>query len=221
VTFSAEAMPGALVALDLSAPCNSGEDVDFEQFGLRFSEQLDPEGRLRMQVPAMADDAIFVASFADGSEATADVQVPDFADYERVALVWKGPTGLQLHALENGAGYDDPGHLWAQAPGKAESATSGEGGFVSVLGSTASGYAADVYTYPESLMSSGSGPAISIEAEVMENTCGNTVKGSFLRALPGSGPSVTDVTMAVPGCDAVGEYLVLKNLPQDLKIARN
>jgi hypothetical protein len=221
VAMDAAAVPGALVALTVEAPCNSGEEVGFEHFGLRFSEQLGPDGRLDLLVPAMADDAIIVVSFADGAQASTEVAVPDFGDYERVALVWHGATGLQLHALENGASYDDPGHIWAEAPGAPSLATEGQGGFVSVLGSTAAGYAADVYTYPASLVGSGQEPEISIEARVMENTCGSRIEGSFLRSNAGRAPTVTGVTMAVPGCDAVGDYLVLKNLPRELKIARN
>jgi hypothetical protein len=30
---------------------------------------------------------------------------------------------------------------------------------------------------------------------------------------------VSDVSVTLPGCDAVGQYLVLKNLVPDLKIA--
>lgn len=221
IHFGATPAPAALVALSLDAPCNSGEEVNFEHYGLRFSEQLGPEGKLDLLVPAMADNAIFVASFGNGARATAKTDVPDFADYDRVALVWKGATGLQLHALENGASYGEPGHVWADAPGVAAQATEGKGGFVSVLGSTAAGYAADVYTYPDRLMDTVAAPQVSIEAQVMENTCDSRIEGAFLHANAGRAPTLTDVTMAVPGCDAVGEYLVLSNLPQDLKIARN
>ncbi len=54
----------------------------------------------------------------------------------------------------------------------------------------------------------------------MENTCGSEIEGKILRTNPGRAPTMQPLTMIVPGCDAVGEYLVLKNLPQDLKLAR-
>ena len=221
IEASATPMPGALVALTVSAPCNSGEEVEFGHAGLRFSEQLGPDGGIELMVPAMTADAVFTVAFANGQQVSAEASVADIADYERVALVWHGATGLQLHAMENGATYGEPGHVWAEAPGAAALATEGKGGFVSVLGSTATGYAADVYTYPESLMPSSAGPEVSIEAQVMENTCGSKIEGLFLRSEAGRAPMETNVSMAVPACDAVGEYLVLKNLPQDLKIARN
>jgi len=172
-------------------------------------------------VPAMAETALFTVRFEDGQERATEIKVPDFAEFERMAIVWKGATGLQLHALENGASYGEPGHVWAQEPGMPEMATQGAGGFVSVLGSTAQGYAADVYTFPAGLMGEGADPEISVEAEVMENTCDTKIEGRILRTNPIGDPNIEELSMMVPGCDAVGEYLVLKNLPQDLKLARN
>lgn len=221
ITINAVAEAAALVAISLAAPCNSAEDVTFAHAGLNFSEQLGPDGDLFVLVPVMTEQAILTVTFADGQEKAVELTVPDFADYERVALVWKGATGLQLHALENGADYGDAGHVWAQTPADFGAATSGTGGFLSVLGSTADGYAADVYTYPAALMQGGAEPVVSVEAEVMENTCATEIAGTILRSNRQSVPETQPLTMVVPGCDAVGEYLVLKNLPQDLKLARN
>lgn len=221
LVFDAAAKPGAFVALSFSAPCNAGEDVNFTHAGLKFSEQLGPDGDLFLEVPALTEDAVFTAAMAGGQEATAEVIVPDIADFERVALMWKGATGLQLHALEGGAGYEDSGHVWAEAPGSQQALRAGEGGFVSVLGSTATGYAADIYSYPAALVNEGDEPVVSLEAQVMENTCGTEIDGQILRTNAGRAPNVQPLSMIVPGCDAVGEYLVLNNLPQDLTLARN
>ena len=64
-------------------------------------------------------------------------------------------------------------------------------------------------------------PQISIEAQVLDSTCSKPILGEYMRAVTDGAPSVTQVGMIVPDCDAVGEYLVLKNLPADLTIARN
>lgn len=221
IRFSAMPEPGALVAVTVEAPCNGGAEVDFDHAGLRFSEQLGPDGSLLVLVPVMRADAVIQARLPDGQQATAQASVPDFADFERIAIVWKGATGLELHALENGADYGEAGHVWAEQPATPNAAVRGAGGFVSVLGSTAEGYAADVYTYPAALNNDAAGPEISIEAQVMENTCGSRVAGTILRSNPAGAPNSEDLRIAVPDCDAVGEYLVLKNLPQDLKLARN
>lgn len=221
ISFNAEPADAALVALSFEAPCHSGEDVGFEHGDLRFSEQLGPDGSVMVLVPVMTKNAIFTARLGDGRNASTEIHVPDFASYERIAVVWKGATGLQLHALENGVGYGEPGHVWAEQPGTTEMAIQGAGGFVSVLGSSANGYAADVYTYPAGLMADDLGPEISIEAQVMENTCGTRIAGTILRSNANGAPKAENLSMSVPDCDAVGEYLVLKNLPQELKLARN
>jgi hypothetical protein len=221
ISFNAEPRPAAMVALTFEAPCHSGEDVGFEHGDLRFSELLGPDGSLMILVPVMTETAVFTARLDDGQMASVETRVTDFASFERIAVVWKGATGLQLHALENGATYGEPGHVWAEQPGETEMATQGAGGFVSVLGSSADGYAADVYTYPAGLMVGEMGPDISIEAQVMENTCGTRIAGTILRSNAIGAPNVENLSMAVPDCDAVGEYLVLKNLPQELKLARN
>ena len=220
VNMRAEASPGALLAISVTAPCNSGENVAFEHAGLKFSDQLGPDGSLYIEIPAMVREGAVTLQLGGGEEVVAQVAAPDFDDFDRIALVWKGPTGLQLHAFEGGAGYGEPGHVSADTPAMPDVATSGEGGFVSVLGSTATGFAADVYTYPAVLMQQGFEPEISVEAQVMENTCGGRIEGWILRTNVGREPTVEPLSMSMPGCDAVGEYLVLKNLPGDLKLAR-
>ncbi|MCB1338090.1 MAG: hypothetical protein KDK10_11785 [Maritimibacter sp.] len=220
IVVNAEAKPGALLGITIDAPCNSGENVAFDHSGLRFGEQLGPDGTLTIDVPAMAGDAMIAVSFENGTEKRLRLPVPDYEEFDRIALVWQGATGLQLHALEGGASYGEPGHVWADTPGTPLTATSGEGGFISVLGSTVDGFAADVYTYPASLMTLGQEPQVSVEAQVMENTCGGEIDGWILRSNPLKAPNIETLKMVVPGCDAVGDYLVLKDLPIELKLAR-
>lgn len=220
IDLNGTAKPGALMEISISAPCNSGETVRFEHAGLRFSEQLWPDGTLVVEVPAMTGSARVEMHFADGVDRDIEVTIPDFDAFDRMAVIWQGATGLQLHALENGSAYGEAGHVWADTPGTPDAAINGTGGFVSVLGSTTDGFAADVYTYPAALMRKGVEPEVSIEAQVMENTCGGQIEGWILRTNPGRAPNMEPLTMTVPGCDAVGEYLVLRNLPVELKLAR-
>ncbi|MCB1358680.1 MAG: hypothetical protein KDK53_20040 [Maritimibacter sp.] len=220
VDVTGTARPGAILQIDVTAPCNSGEQVAFNHAGLKFSEQLGPDGSLTVEVPAMTGTARVSLGFPDGSDRNIEVTVPDIEAFDRIAVIWQGATGLQLHAFEGGADYDDKGHLWADTPGAREAAVAGTGGFMTMLGSTANGFAADVYTYPAALSEAGSEPEVSIEAQVMENTCGSKIEGWILRSGTGKEPLVEPLTMTVPGCDAVGEFLVLKNLPVALKIAR-
>ncbi|MBV7411029.1 hypothetical protein [Maritimibacter sp. DP1N21-5] len=217
MAMTSVAVPGALVAVSLTAPCHAEATVEFSHDGLSFTEALDEDGALTVMIPALTSPAMINAQIG---EDTLDslATVPDLTQFDRVALVWQGGTGLQLHALEDGAAYGEPGHVWAEAPRAPETATQGEGGFLTLLGSVAGGYAADIYTYPASLMIA---PSISIEAQVTEDTCGTMISGHYIRSTLTGTATEVDVGMVVPGCEAIGEYLVLKNLPEELTIARN
>ncbi|WP_300518541.1 hypothetical protein [Aliiroseovarius sp.] len=219
--FTATSAPAAMVALALESPCHAGEQVEITHAGLRITEQLDDTGLLLVDLPAMVEDARFLAHFADGRQAEVEAFVPTLADFERVALVWRGVTGMGLHALENGATYDEPGHMHANHPGTAARAQAGEGGFFTVTGSVAGGWTADIYTYPVELIDAGRRPEVSVEAEILAEACDSAIQATLLRNSPRDGLSLTDLSFGAPGCDAVGEFLVLKNLPRDLKIASN
>ncbi|UWQ07832.1 hypothetical protein [Aliiroseovarius crassostreae] len=211
----------AMMTLTVEAPCNANAEVEFSHEGLRFTEYLDDDGRVEVTVPALTRDAKVSAYLAETSVAHLELTVPEAAQYRRAALVWQGATGLQLHAFEEGADYGDEGHLWADHPGGLTRAIGGQGGFVTVLGSVAQGYAADIYTFPAYMMRSLSGPEMSIEAHVLETTCNSEIEGVFLRANGKDHPREMPVRIAAPGCDSVGEYLVFSDMAQELTIALN
>ncbi len=211
----------AMISLDVSAPCNAGQEVEFSHAGLRFTERLDGNGALSLDLPALAPDARITALLENDNSANVEISVPEASQYRRVALVWHGATGLQLHAFEEGATYGDVGHVWAEQPGDLSRVEAGIGGYTTMLGSVASGYAADVYSFPAYLMRSLTGPDISIEAQILETTCAGPIEATFLRS---NGKAVVDATpikIAAPGCDAVGEYLVMQDLPEQMRVALN
>ncbi|UWP92108.1 hypothetical protein K3X13_13980 [Aliiroseovarius crassostreae] len=211
----------AMMTLTVEAPCNANAEVEFSHEGLRFTEYLDEEGRVEVTVPALTRDAKVSAYLSETSAAHLELVIPEAAQYRRAALVWQGATGLQLHAFEEGADYGDEGHLWADHPGGLTRTMGGEGGFVTVLGSVAQGYAADIYTFPAYMMRSLSGPEMSIEAHILETTCNSEIEGVFLRANGKDLPREMPVRIAAPGCDSVGEYLVFSDMVQELTIALN
>ncbi|WP_421702207.1 hypothetical protein [Aliiroseovarius sp.] len=219
--FTATSAPAAMVTLALESPCHAGQVVEILHEGLRINERLDDGGLTRIDLPALSEDAVFTANFTDGSQAETEIFMPTLADYERIALVWKGITGMGLHALEGGATYDEPGHMHANQMGSADRATTGEGGFMTVVGSVPGGWTADIYTYPVALINAGRSPDVSVEAEILAEACDAPTRATLLRISPRDGLGSSELSFGAPGCDAVGEFLVLKNLPQDLKIASN
>lgn len=217
--FTAMAAPGAMVDLTLEAPCHAGQKVDIFHAGMRFTEVLDQAGLMQITLPAMEEDALFNAQFSDGQIKSAEILMLTANDYQRTALFWKGATGFALYALEGGALYGESGHVSAETPYTPVRGTSAEGGFLTKFGQDKSGYHAWIYSYPTMLTDSGPAPEISIEAKVLPGTCGSEITATILRNLDAGGVKAMPLIMAVPGCDAVGEYLVLKNLPQNLRLA--
>jgi hypothetical protein len=55
---------------------------------------------------------------------------------------------------------------------------------------------------------------------VSEANCGRELEAQTI-ATGDAGLKVQDIVLAMPDCEAVGEFLVLKNLFNDLKIAQN
>lgn len=220
-TLTGSAGKMAMISLTVSAPCHANQEIEFSHEGLRFTERLDGQGWLSLDLPALASEAKIVAHLQDDTSSVIEVAVPDAVQYRRVALIWHGATGLQLYAFEEGADYGDTGHVWAEQPGDLSRVEAGIGGYTTMLGSVSSGYAAGIYSFPAYLMRSLSGPEITIEAQVMETTCGKALEATYLRTNGKKVTTQTPIEIASPGCDAVGEYLVLQDLPETMRLALN
>ncbi len=221
VGFTANAAPGAMVELTLEAPCYGGQTVDIFHARTRFSTMLDERGLMQVAVPALEEDAFFNALFADGRTEVADILMLTMQDYQRYALFWKGEAGFDLYALENGAEYGAPGMVSAQQPYDAQRAIAGEGGFLTRLGTDAGGYHTIIYSWPSRLADAGPAPEVFIEAEVLEENCGREITATMLTTRDSQVPQSVPLFMEVPGCEAIGRYLVLKNPPLPVRIAAN
>ena len=211
--FTATAAPAAMVELALSGPCLAGRTVTFHHNGMMFSHPVGPDGNTSVTAPALAERAIYIVSFGDGNGAVTQAHVPDLSAHRRIVVQWQGDDGLQLHAFENGAAYGDPGHLWAGAASRAG------GGTLQRFGDATGpdGLRADVYTFPDGRAE----VAVNVEAEITDTNCGHEVSAQILQLAPGDALASHELSMTMPECDASGDFLVLKNLDQDLKIARN
>ena len=222
-TLSARNMAAAMVDLALSAPCEAGARVTLHHNGMMITEQMDASGQLSVQLPALSVTAVFMAAFDSGLTAMAKTEVTSIDIYDRVVVQWQGPGEMQIHAFEFGANYGDAGHVWAEAPRSLEQAALGKGGFVTEHGRAMpdQDLRAQVYTFPSGTAAQSGDILLSVETEVTTETCGRRMEGQALQMTGGGALSVKDLTLDIPGCDAVGGFLVLKNLLQDLKIARN
>ena len=221
--ISAAARPkaAAMVNVTLSAPCLPNERVTVHHNGMIFTQTTSKDGSLYIDVPALAETAVFVFAFGNGDGAVAQTKVEDIEDFDRVVLQWRGETGFQIHAREFGSDYDGPGHVWAGQPREVASAIVGEGGFLTTNGdlSASEPLVAEVYTFPASMEKSGDSVKLSVEAEVIQANCGQEIEAQVLEMRGAKGVKTQTLSLSVPDCDAVGNFLVLNNLLQDLKVA--
>ena len=219
--LSATPIAGALVRLKLTAPCHASERVSLHHSGLMITETTQPDGSLVLDFPALTEGAVFIASFSDDSGAVAQATVSSLAFYDRIVLQWQGEGDLELHAREWEADYFSEGHVWTGAAGTLEAAARGESGFLLNLGDDEAPEArrAQVYSFPAGTAARGGLIDVSVEAAVTEATCETDISAQTLEMRDGGAPTVRDIDLAFPGCDSVGDYLVLNNLIADLKIA--
>ncbi|MGR3623218.1 hypothetical protein [Pseudophaeobacter sp.] len=217
----ATAHPGALVALYIAAPCRAGERITLHHQGMMVTETLDAEGSLDLLVPALASTAVFIiepslTSQRQSTGAVAQVEVPDMAEVDRVVLQWGGNSGFEIHAREFGAQYGALGHVWHGA----DQLGSAGAGQVMQLGdaSQLAPRLAEVYSFQRSAAEVSGVIEISVETEISEINCGRDISAQTLR-ISGDQVQTRDLTLSMPDCTATGDFLVLNNLVENLKIA--
>ncbi len=207
--MSLTAAPQAVITVSITAPCRTGERVVLRHAGLALAEKLSPEGKLVLDLPAMQSKGDISVLFPDAEMLRDTVSMPEVAGIHRFAVQWIADDAFQLHAFENGADYGQPGDVWAGSP------VSPNGGFLISLGDPGLDLPmmAQVYTFPAAVEAD-----IVIESAVTETTCGREMLGEVLESKAGTVTS-TELTLAMPECDALGDILVLKNPGQDVTLA--
>lgn len=203
------AAPGALLDVALTAPCDADARVVLRHGGLAVTARLSGAGALSLLLPAL-DPAGTVAAVLPGGDRLSAAAPVDLSAVERFAVQWSAADAFQLHAYEDGAAHGQPGHVSAATPGRALPLVPGRGGHLLTLGDAGVDLPllAEVYTFPAD-------PArrveVSVEAAVTPATCGRELLGETLHSRRGA-TTVAEIALAMPGCDAVGDFLVLNNL---------
>lgn len=217
ITFDLMSEPNAMIGITLLAPCNPNQRVVLRQGGLAVTGQTNATGALFTSLPAFETDAVVQASFADGAKVEGQIAMPEMATLRRFGVQWQADDAFQIHAFENGATYGQPGHVSAADPHRPAPGLEANGGFLTLLGDSTGDnpLLAEVYTFPADPAAK---PEVIVEAAVTDKTCGRELLAETLTSIGGS-VFVTDLTLAMPECDAVGDYLVLKNLVLDLNMA--
>lgn len=223
VTMTSTPTGAGMVQLTLEAPCHASERVTIQHDALAFTEMTDAAGHLNVAVPAMSDTAVFFAFFIDQAGAMVETRVPEFSAFDRVAILFNPQDALHIHAREFGADYGDAGHVWADAPRNPMHGIKAEGGFLTRLGNANAfePQIAEIYTFPTATTRDSGAVRLSVEAEITAQNCGRAVEALSLQTGADGKVGMVDLSLTMPDCDAVGDFLVLNSLLQDLKIAGN
>lgn len=208
--------PGAMMDISLSSPCHPDQRVVVRHAALTVTYRTNAAGSLDASIPAMREAAEISVLFHDGSVASATVDVPEADAYRRFGVQWLGGQAFQVNAFEDGADFGDPGHISSANPGKPDIRLLAQHGFLSVLGSdqVPAPLLAEIYTFP----SAASRVPVLVEAAVTSDTCNRDLVGQMIEARRGE-ITTSDLAVSMPGCDAVGQYLELKNLRPGTKLA--
>ncbi len=214
VNLDLAVVPGAMISVTLIAPCAPDARVVLLHEGLVITGMTTATGALFTALPALNTAARIEVILADGTKTEAALEVPEAADFRRFGVQWQGEDAFQVNAYQNGASFGAAGHIYGVQPGLAADA----GGFLQTLGDPAAPMPllAEIYTYParQTLVE------MVVEAAVTPQTCGREMLGETIMAGAGQ-VLLTELTVSMPDCSAVGDFLVLSNLALDVTLAAN
>jgi len=211
----------ATVDVVLTAPCYTNTSFTVHHQGMMFSEITNAVGYSEFTVPALASTAVIIVAFDNGDGAVATSVVPDFSNYDRAVLQWQGQADVMLSAYENGAAFGDTSHIHSKNPGNMLRLETAEGGYLMSLGQS-TGFdplMAEVYTFPTGTILNPADVVLAAEAEITTGNCGQELNAQSIQIKPNGVASALDLTMIMPACDAVGDFLILQNMFEDLTLA--
>jgi len=191
----------AMLAVRVLAPCLPYEAVRLAYEDLAFTIAMPMTGELHFLLPALAENAVLKAILSDGTVLKASTSVPDMQNFARVALQWSGA---------------DPGELIAIAPKILSSDMVQLGQPIDVDGAVL-----QVFSSRISDQTASGVIRLSLRAPVTAINCNTGQTARVRRAVPREPVLTYDLILKGSGCGAIGQSLELKNVLQDLKLARN
>jgi hypothetical protein len=199
----------------LLAPCLPNQDLVIAHAGMVFSAKTLSTGALFFSLPALKTDGQVDIRFSGGETASAAVPMPDAAAVQRVAVQWPFLDGFVIHAFEDGAAFGAQGHIWQETPNLPEAGAPAKGGYVQLLGDggAAMPLMAQVFTYDAATPTE-----VLFEAAVTETNCAGEMMGDVLFA-KGGAVEKSEISGAMPACDALGEYVHLGFTPPSPALA--
>jgi len=198
--------PDAILRIHVEAPCRPYAILTVAHAGITISGMTSHIGSFDTEFPALESPANVTVRVENGAPTILGAEVPDIDRFERVALGWEGDAEFRIVASRDGKRLK-PGTTLREMR----------------LGDPAATPArmAEVFSYPVADETDPGIIRLALEVPVTKGNCGGEARARLVRKSPGFDPEAADLAVAVPDCSAVGEYLVLKNLLRDVRIARN
>lgn len=205
----------AMIGGTLLAPCLPNQDLVIAHAGMVFSAKTLSTGALFFSLPALKTDGQVDIRFSGGETATGAVPMPDAAGMQRVAVQWPFEDGFVIHAFQDGATFGAQGHIWQDSPNLPDAGAAAMGGYVHLLGdgSVDMPLMAQVFTYDAATPTE-----VLFEAAVTETNCAGEMMGDVLFS-KGGAVEKSEITVAMPPCDALGEYVHLGFAPPSAALA--
>lgn len=152
--ISSTAVAGGLMRIDIRAACQKGNPFSIAYGPYTFVRAFDERGQATHSLDLFMGAQQPIALVLENGERTA-ISAPDvdFSDLSKVAIAWKAPVNLDLHALEYLASLGGEGHIWAGASSSFEAAMAktadgkGHGYISSTAGKDGAGDKVEVYTF--------------------------------------------------------------------------
>jgi len=223
VSLSVLPAAGAMVSLQLAAPCYQNQRIEIDHGGLEFADNTNLDGNYEIMMPALYEYEAFSVTFMDGRNVEAKTLMLSVDSFDRAIFKWDGPQSLHIHAFEQSAEFGEAGHVWAQAPGSIGDRVEAIGGHLVELGNPdiLHPMLAEVYSFPTKQGGETANIEIMLEAEIDDVSCGTELAGTAIQISPAGVVNSDEVSLNIPACGGENGYLVLNNLFQDLNIALN
>lgn len=196
-TMTLTPRPGGMLDLVISAPCKPGAMVEVRHAGLVFDVTLSNTGKQQVTVPALEFQARIDTVFADGGQLSAKAVVPELVDYARIAVGWDTAAATFRGTAPRGL--------------QVEELTLGD----------ANGRNVQILSYHIDPERRSGVIRLTVQKAVTAQNCASAQRADVVRHLPGQPVTRYGLRLAGPGCDRVGDNLVLNNILPDLKLAAN
>ena len=221
IVLTATERSGAVIGLELSAPCKADQMVTIDHAGISFSVMTDAQGEAKVQFPAMEQNAEITAVFRDQSRASTEITIRNMDTVVRAGVSWQADIDLDLNAFEFGAASGSDGHINAITPRDMRTSRIKGGGYLVQLGdpSLNSGALAEVYTLPVSRNAQRGTIALSIVIEDAAAVCGQSITAKTVRTRDDLSAGIRNVRYTVPACGTITGQIQLPGAITDIRLA--